>query len=270
MITLVTGAGGMIGEAVMKALEVEGRAARRLDRNAGGQSWRLGDDGDPAVLDGASSLIHLAWDLDPDEAGACVAGSVRLFDQCRSAGFGRIVFVSSQSAGARRATRYGAAKREVERALEGHAGALSIRPGLVWSDPPRGTFRRLVGTRLLGWTVTVATPEVLHPVHVDDLAAILVKASSSPVPTGVLEVGEVRPLSAQSLVAIAVGPGHQVRIPRSSIGPIAALLALGGSRGRVLADRARGLGALEPMNQPTMEALGVTCRPLTRLEDGHG
>ena len=270
MITVVTGAGGMIGEAVMRALSVDGRVGRRLDRNASGTSWRLGDRADPSLIEGASSLIHLAWDLDPDNAETCVAGSLRLFEQCGEAGIDRIVYVSSQSAGAPKPTRYGAAKRKVEVAIEGQAGALSVRPGLVWSDPPRGAFQRLVGARFLGWTLTVTTPEVLHPIHVDDLAMVLARAAATPVPTGVLEVGAEQPLSAQSLVAIALGPGHQVRIPRAAMGTIAALLALGGSRGRVLADRARGLGALEAMRDPSMEALGVSCRQLTRLEISHG
>ena len=207
MTTIVTGAGGMIGEAVMRALRADSREGRRLDRSESGRSWRLGDLVDSSLLEGASSLIHLAWDLDPANAATCVAGSLLLFDQCRGAGIDRIIFVSSQSAGASRPTRYGAAKREVEAALEGHVGALSVRPGLVWSDPPRGAFRRLLEPRLFGWTMTVATPAVLHPVHVDDLAAILVKASASRIPTGVLEAGAMQPLSAQSVAEIAVGPG---------------------------------------------------------------
>jgi nucleoside-diphosphate-sugar epimerase len=260
----------MIGEAVMRALRADSREGRRLDRSESGRSWRLGDLVDPSLLEGASSLIHLAWDLDPANAATCVAGSLLLFEQCRGAGIDRIIFVSSQSAGASRPTRYGAAKREVEAALEGHVGALSVRPGLVWSDPPRGAFRRLLEPRLLGWTMTVATPAVLHPVHVDDLAAILVKASASRIPTGALEAGAIQPLSAQSVAEIAAGPGHQVRIPRAALGSVAAILALAGPRGRVLADRARGLRALEPMGDPAMEVLGVSCRALTRLEHIHG
>jgi nucleoside-diphosphate-sugar epimerase len=270
VIAVVTGAGGMIGEAVMRALHTDGHEARPLQRNPQGRSWRLGDLAESSILEGASALIHLAWDLDPNNAGVCETGSFRLLEQCRQVNITRFVFVSSQSAVASKPTRYGAAKRAVEDALLAYKGALSVRPGLVWSDPPRGAFQRLVGARFLGCTLTVTTPEVLHPVHVDDLAAILARAAASPVPTGVLEVGAVRPVSAQSLVATALGPGRQVRVPRATLGSVAALLSLGGSRGRALADRARGLGALEPMSDPTMDTLGISCRELTRLEHIHG
>jgi nucleoside-diphosphate-sugar epimerase len=190
---LVTGATGMIGRSVVRALTEDGHQAVAVDRDSQGRSWRLGSQADQSTLRDSAGLVHLAWDADPAASEANVSGSRLLFEQARQAGLSRIVFVSSQSAGSSRPTRYGSGKAAVERMLSGN-GELAIRPGLVWSDPPRGTFARVVHARLLGRPVAARTGAVLQPVHVDDLAGILARAAVAPDPCGVIEVGSSPPV----------------------------------------------------------------------------
>jgi hypothetical protein len=100
---------------------------------------------------------------------------------------------------------------------------------------------------------------------VDDLAAVLARVAAHDGPSGLLEIGEVRPVTAASIVETALGPGHQVRLPGFSLDYLASALSLWGTRGRTMADRARGLAVLEPMRDPQMDVVGVSCRGLTRL-----
>jgi len=265
----VTGATGLIGRSVMRALADTRHDAVAVVRDASGKPWRLGAMVDPELTKDAFGLVHLAWNSDPAKSEMNVMGSAVLFDQMRQAGVNRVVFVSSQSAGASRPTRYGRGKLAVESLLLGQQ-ELSVRPGLVWSDPPAGTFARIVQTRALGRVIAARTKPILHPVHLDDIADILSRAAVSTIPSGVIEVGATTPLSMQALVQVALGEPASLVLPLGSLRLAGRILSLAGARGRVIADRLLGLNELERMSDPQDCVLGVKCRPLRRVRAPHG
>jgi len=102
---------------------------------------------DPRQLEGVRALVHCAYDFGPrrwdDIRRVNVLGSERLFEAARTAGVDRVVFISSVSAFERCRSLYGRAKLEIERAAS-DAGAVIIRPGLVYGAQPGGVFGGLV------------------------------------------------------------------------------------------------------------------------------
>lgn len=179
-IVAVTGAGGLVGGALCRALESSGRSVRRLGRSGGAARFALGEPVDEGALAGAQALIHCAWDFSAagrDLYRVNVEGSAALFKAARRAGVPRTVFVSSVSADPACTSHYGDAKRAAEAAAAAE-GALSVRPGLVWSFPPAGLFgalERLAGA-LPVLPVFDGGRQPFFTVHADDLADALIKA----------------------------------------------------------------------------------------------
>lgn len=180
-VVAVTGAGGLVGTALARALERSGREVRRLGRSGGAARFVLGEPVDEAALAGAEALIHCAWDFSAIGRDAVfrvnVEGSKALFKAARRAGVPSVVFVSSVSADPACNSDYGDAKRAAESACAAEGG-LSVRPGLVWSFPPAGLFgalARLAGALPL-LPVFDGGRQPFFTVHADDLADALVKA----------------------------------------------------------------------------------------------
>lgn len=182
-VVAVTGGGGLVGGALVSALERSGRAVRRLGRTGGAKPFTLGEPVDASALEGAAAVIHCAWDFSAVGRDAVfrvnVEGSAALFKAARRAGVPQVVFVSSVSADPACTSHYGDAKRAAEAAAAAE-GALSVRPGLVWSFPPAGLFgalERLAGALPL-LPVFDGGRQPFFTVHADDLADALVKALS--------------------------------------------------------------------------------------------
>ena len=180
-VVAVTGAGGLVGAALSRALERSGSEVRRLGRSGGAARFALGEPVDDAALAGASALLHCAWDFSAAgrDAGlrVNVEGSAALFKAARRAGVPRVVFVSSVSADPACASDYGDAKRAAEAACAAEGG-LSVRPGLVWRFPPAGLFgalERLAGSLPL-LPVFDGGRQPFFTVHAEDLADALVRA----------------------------------------------------------------------------------------------
>lgn len=180
-VVAVTGAGGLVGGALVRALEGAGHRVRRLGRRPGDVPYELGAPLDAAALQGADALIHCAWDFRAVGRDAVtrvnVDGSQALFKAARAAGVVRSLFVSSVSADPACDSDYGDAKRAAEGACAAEGG-LSVRPGLVWSFPPAGLFaalERLAGALPL-LPVFDGGRQPFFTVHADDLADALVLA----------------------------------------------------------------------------------------------
>jgi nucleoside-diphosphate-sugar epimerase len=264
MNVVVTGAKGFIGSAVCSSLHEFGHEPIVLNMNQAGKPWRLGDVALSSLFRGAESLVHLAWDFDPASARVCAQGSIQLIQRARALGVQRVIFASSQSAASGDATSYGAAKKEVEGALD-PTRDLAIRPGIVWSESPRGAYRNLVRAQLFDLTVSVSTPPVLHPVHVDDLGMIIAASAVSPAPVGILEVGEVQPRTAVELAEESLGTRPDIVIPSNGLHVGGTVARVFGHKGRYLADRLDGLVALRPMHDPLESILGISIRPHKQL-----
>ena len=86
----VTGAGGLVGGELARALERAGHGVRRLGRAARAVPFSLGEPVDPASLAGADALVHCAWDFSAVGADAVrrvnADGSAALFKAARAPG----------------------------------------------------------------------------------------------------------------------------------------------------------------------------------------
>lgn len=217
----VTGAGGLVGGAVARALATRGDVVRRFGRGPGAEGVRfvLGEPVDARRFEGVDVLIHCAWDFAARGFDTVrrvnVDGSVSLFEAARRAGVRRLVLVSSVSADEGCPSDYGRAKRLVEKAAAA-AGGVSVRAGLVWSDPPRGLFAALgaMAARLPLLPVFDGGRQPFFLVHADDLGAALAAAPGwEPGPlAGPVAVAHPRPWPfAELLEALAARHGRRLR-----------------------------------------------------------
>ncbi|TJZ91039.1 NAD(P)-dependent oxidoreductase [Paracoccus gahaiensis] len=196
----LTGASGIIGSAVARALSAAGHEVTPLGR---AQGWQLGM---PAPLGGQEALIHCALAHAPgryrggegdDPAGFLAAnldGTRALFDQAAQQGLGRVLFLSSRAvhdgypAGMRlpddlppRPTSlYG----QVKAGAEAHLARLplsgcAIRATGIYGPGPAHKWRPLFAEYLAGRPIA---PRVATEVHVDDLAQALILLLTHPAP----------------------------------------------------------------------------------------
>ncbi len=148
---LVTGANGYLGRRVKAALEDRGWRVVELTRNPqpghGAAKFQLGEDVSPEILSGAQALVHCAYDFTQLSwlgiQRINVAGSEKLLQAARSANIENIVYISSISAFEGCRSLYGRAKLAAEKIAHA-AGAIVIRPGLIYGDSPDGIFGKLI------------------------------------------------------------------------------------------------------------------------------
>ena len=146
---LVTGAGGLVGSAIVEALLAEGwrvlycaRSEPRFQRER--VEWLQFDLSAPSLPAdfgrGAAVLIHAAFATAPngDSLPSNVSGARHLLEAARRNGISRRIFISSLASGA--VSAYGKQKASIEDLFEG-PGASIVRPGLVIGDG--GLFRKL-------------------------------------------------------------------------------------------------------------------------------
>ncbi len=186
---IVTGAGGYVGSALVRFLRGRGLTVREMRRPAPGNTdqqerpdgepipFRLGEDVDPAPLRGCDFLVHCAWDFRvrsrDDIARVNVAGSLELFRAARSAGVGRLVFISTMSAFDGCVSSYGRSKLEVEVQAAG-ADLQALRPGLVWGPSPGGMVGALAKlARLPVIPLPGLGRQVLCLTHEEDLGELV-------------------------------------------------------------------------------------------------
>jgi nucleoside-diphosphate-sugar epimerase len=176
---LLTGAGGYLGSRVQAALQAQGWRVVVLARNpppdVSAIRFRLGDDLSPESLAGAEALVHCAYDFVPLSRAAIrrvnVIGSEKLFAAARQAKVQRLVYISSISAYDGCRSLYGLAKLETEALASSH-GAVILRPGLIWGDPPAGMYGRLAAQVERAWLLPLfgGGTQVQYLVHEQDLA----------------------------------------------------------------------------------------------------
>ncbi|HXG43218.1 MAG TPA: NAD-dependent epimerase/dehydratase family protein [Gemmatimonadales bacterium] len=216
---VLTGAGGFVGRRVLERLAAAGVAdvrclTRRPERLAAlvpplsGWRYLAGDFTDPAaggtLLAGAETVLHLAavTGKAPRRAYHDVnaRGTEALVRAAGEAGAPRFILVSSVAAGFadRPHYHYAASKEAAERAVAASGlDYLVVRPTMVFGpgSPVQAGLSRLA---TLPAAVLFGTGEVLvQPVHVDDLAAVLVAAL------------ELRPLGGR---VVTVGGPDRVRL----------------------------------------------------------
>jgi nucleoside-diphosphate-sugar epimerase len=229
----ITGTTGLVGGALRRWLQARGHEVRGLDRAPGraGPRFVLGEPIAFGTLAGVDALVHCAYDWRPRAAADIervnVAGSLALFQAAQAAGIRRRLFVSSISAWEGGVSRYGRAKLAVECAVRA-AGAVVVRPGLVWGGEGRGVFAGLA--RVAGLPVLPLFDGGRQPfflVHADDLAALLARAVDSASAGGPpITAAHPQPLTFRALLErLAARRGRRPRFM-----PVPGALALVGLR----------------------------------------
>jgi len=181
-ICAITGSNGYVGGCFRNYFAAHGWEILELTRQPGpgslGIKFQLGGEVSPASLAGLSALVHCAYDFKPlhwDEIRRVnIEGSQKLFSAARTAGIGKIVFISSISAYDGCRSLYGKAKLEIEKiALEN--GALVIRPGLVHGSGPGGMFGKLAAQVRNSPVIPMIGDgsQIQFLVHEEDLSAFI-------------------------------------------------------------------------------------------------
>jgi 2-alkyl-3-oxoalkanoate reductase len=247
---LVTGARGMLGGAVARALAARGDDVTVLQRRRSGLPVRevLADLGDPdapldAALAGHDAVVHLAAKVDVvgpwrEYLRANVGGTRRLLAAARAAGVGRFVHVSSPSVahagdalvgvgadaadpdGARGHYARSKALAEREVLAVGAPAVVVVRPHLVWGPGDTQLVGRIVARARAGRLAVVGTGAALiDTTYVDDavdaLVAALDRAPGLHRRVLVVSGGEPRPVAEllASICAAAGAPAPRLAVP---------------------------------------------------------
>lgn len=199
---VVTGATGYIGTALTQAALEQGLSVAAATRRKPKFSvqWLPFDLNTPTATqlpDKTRAVIHLATATDVQRLNESqeLEAAQHLVNEAQRVG-ARFIFVSSQTASATAISRYGRNKWALEQAVLA-AGGCVVRPGLVYGGAPQGLYGRLLTlTRVLPCLPAFFPAPNVQPVHVQDLAAILLHAATqTEPPPQILCVGGPEPLS---------------------------------------------------------------------------
>jgi nucleoside-diphosphate-sugar epimerase len=180
---------------VRAKFEQEGWRVVELTRNQGTEemrdgraiAFRLGEEIAVENLRGARALVHCAYDFSlrkwEDIHRINVLGSDKLFRAAHAAGVEKRVFISSISAYEDCRSLYGKAKLEIENRLRA-VGVLSLRPGLIYGDKPKGIVGSLVKqagkSKLL--PLLGGGEQMLYLSHQEDLARAIFDYANGRIP----------------------------------------------------------------------------------------
>jgi len=230
---LVTGASGMLGGAVARALAARGDEVTVMQRRSSGLGFRevLGDVADAAAVreavDGQDGVVHLAAKVDvtgpeADYVRANVVGTRNVLAACTASGVGRLVQVSSPSVSHTGSSLVGApagtadpqhargpyARTKAQSELEalaadqtgsGPLAVVAVRPHIVWGPGDTQLVERIVERGRAGRLPLLGTGAALvDTTYVDNAAdAIVAALDRAPQVHGeafVVSNGEPRPI----------------------------------------------------------------------------
>ena len=258
---VVTGATGNVGTSVLRALardpavdEIVGLARRRPDIAMPKTSWvqaNVVDSDLVPIFDGADTVIHLAWLIQPsrDEAtmhATNVEGSARVFHAAGSAGVSTLVYASSIGAyspgpkdrpvdeswptGGIQSSYYSRQKSETERLLDRFElehpdrRVVRLRPGLIFKADAASEIRRLFAgpflpNRLLRTELIPVLPVtdrlVVQAVHADDVGDAYRRAALDPAAHGAYNIA-ADPVLDPARLARTLG-ARPVKVPAAAI-----------------------------------------------------
>ena len=264
----ITGTSGYVGGTIASGLEARGLSVIRLGRHAADRHFSLTATPAGNLLDGADALIHCAWDVNArgDAHRANVVGSIALLDLARHR---PAIFISSMAAFDGCRSEHGRTKVEVERAAAAR-GAVSIRPGMLYSKESRGLFRTLATLIQRARLLPLVGGAVRMPLlHIDDLTELVARLIESP--------GEPRVISAAYPERIAFGTILRVLaaylnrgtmfvpVPATAVMAALRLMEICGLAPRTGSDNL--LSLLHPNPRPDLppELAGVRFRPFNTV-----
>lgn len=182
---LVTGGSGFIGARVGDELTGRGHVVMRLGRSEPAtRRWSLGEQPGAGAFEGASALIHCAYDMTlskwDDIRRTNIEGTDKLLAAAAESGVKRIVLISSIAAFEGCQSDYGRAKLACETIATRH-NAVVLRPGMVWGDNSGGVYAAMEQ-----WVQSLPVTPVLVPspsfymCHVQDLAELIAEIVDLP------------------------------------------------------------------------------------------
>lgn len=278
-VCLLTGSSGYLGGRVAHAFREQGwrvvEVTRRPSPDTDAIRHELGADLPAGTLPSAAALVHCAYDFSQrswrDIHRINVEGSARLMRAARAAGVPRTIYISSISAFPGCRSLYGAAKLETE-AIAQELGAVVIRPGLIWGNPPGAMFGSLV-TQVDGARVVPLVgggTQVQFLVHEHDLSDAIVRFAAgdiAPSPHPVTIANEEPHTMRQLLERIGAARGKKLSCVSVPWRPVWAALKLAEALGLPTPFRSDSLVSLMYQNpRPSFgeqRQLGISCRPFT-------
>lgn len=190
---LITGAQGLLGQAVVttakkKGMHVRAWAHRKQAEEIKDVEWISGDIQDVVLADTATrdidAVIHLAARKrdEPDSHDVNVDGSRILAEAARRNGVPAFVYVSTQSVKLRERGLYAQTKLDGEEAVKSvYPDAIILRPSLLLGNEMEGligTLMRAAGAPMV--PIFGAGDAIFRPMHTEDLADALVKIAMHP------------------------------------------------------------------------------------------
>jgi nucleoside-diphosphate-sugar epimerase len=160
----VSGSSSVIGENLIRVLEMRGhdviRLERQLKNSVNTRQFDLKKSPTEGLLEGIDTLIHLAWDRsDLAHESTNVSGSRMLFERAYEDGVS-IVNISTISALSIPGSRYSLQKRAVEQ-IGLDLKATNLRLGLVWGGSATPIFKNLKKIANLPFALIQITPDPL-------------------------------------------------------------------------------------------------------------
>ena len=272
----VTGASGFLGRHVVPRLLAEGHGVTALVRSAAararvealGAAAVEGDLDEPSSVDGAfaasgaEALVNLA-SLGFGHAPTIVAAA-------EDTGIRRAVFISTTAIFTTLDARSKAVRLAAEETIRTSTLDWTIlRPTMIYGAPDDRNMARLL--RLLRRTPVVPLPgggqRLQQPVHVDDLAAVVVATLAQPASVGrAYDVAGPEPLTLRQVVEEAAGAvGRSVRVVPVPLTPAVAAARMYESvarRPRLRAEQLERLAEDKAFDiAPARAALGFAPRP---------
>ncbi len=215
---LVTGAGGFIGQATVQELLKKNYKVRGLIRNppsslqkkTSQSEWILGDMREASILEkateGAKAVIHLAARKsdEKDSYTVNVEGTRKLVEACKKNKVERIVNISTQATLFRPRGVYGETKAEADEILNRSGFKVTtLFLSLVYGPDKKGVFAKIKKQLALLPIIPIIGngQAVFQPIHVEDVAKIIVACLEKEISTGrTYEVGGPNAVTFEELI----------------------------------------------------------------------
>ncbi len=275
---VVTGANGLVGSHVVRALSERGASVRAVVRRTGtapdlpGVEEHVGDFADPAfaaeVVIGTDALVTTVHPLGSgrdDQRRVGLDGTVTIASAATDAGVPLIVHVSTAGVYDRSpgigdidesgalvpddADDYGVVKRDIDAALARLGGAtrVLVRPPAILGAGESSVWNTVQPARIRDdeRARRAVADKSFAWVHVDDLASLVADVATGQIATVAADASAGPVVGACTPVNVAAGPATQ----RDYVGTVTSALGVEPTwedgeawTGRILADRARGWG----------------------------
>src|ERR671916_624452 len=233
MRALVTGGTGLLGNALVKLLLVEGHEVRCLVREGSPRAWRL-DAQRIELVRGDTGNAHDLWEaLSGIDALLHVAGMEympQVLEAARETGVGRIVVVGSTSVHSAYPHRSGTRPRMEALARESGLDYTIVRPSMIYGSELDKNMHRLLRSldRSPVFPVFGSGENLWQPVYHEDCARGVYEALARPVAVRQsYDLPGAEPLTYLELVRTAAySLGRKPRIVRLPLEPVRLALAV--------------------------------------------